>query len=395
MRKGILLGLNYTVVLIILIIATVVCLPQAAESASLIGKLNIPNLASRIAIHGDYAYITSDYNMPEHEIKYDAFYIVDISDPRDLRILGRYYIDLPGGIYDVLVDRNTAYVAGTGDSGLHVFDVSDPTNPRLIYRNTDIKGHAMAFVGDYIYMSKYRGLHIINKDPDDIHRIITIQLFEEDAQGYVGIANMAVEGNYLYTATGDAGLMIYDISDPLNPTLLSDLAVFPCYAMGVAVEGRYAYIVTGGFAWSLQIIDISDPHDPSLVHYEELHAPAVDIIVQNGRAYVANYSSGLKIFDVTNPERPIMVDNYWTPGYTDDLVVRDGIAYVMDCFDILVIDVSTPFLSRKMSRQFRGRLRTIPSIGEALRPAIRRRISPPLERLDPPPMDFRRDRSRI
>ena len=73
--------------------------------------------------------------------------------------------------------------------------------------------------------------------------------------------DVEVVGNYAYLADGDSGLQIIDISNPTNPTLKGNYDT-PDYAYGVQVVGNYAYVADGDSG--LQIIDISNPTNPTL-----------------------------------------------------------------------------------------------------------------------------------
>ncbi len=59
-----------------------------------------------------------------------------------------------------------------------------------------------------------------------------------------------------------SGLQVIDISDPANPTLVGTYDT-PGYARGVAVSGDHAFVADGDSG--LQVIDISDPANPTLV----------------------------------------------------------------------------------------------------------------------------------
>ena len=52
---------------------------------------------------------------------------------------------------------------------------------------------------------------------------------------------VALSGNYAYVADDTSGLQIIDISDPANPTFKSSYDT-PRYAHGVALSGNYAYV---------------------------------------------------------------------------------------------------------------------------------------------------------
>ncbi|MDB9539335.1 Calx-beta domain-containing protein, partial [Anabaenopsis arnoldii] len=108
--------------------------------------------------------------------------------------------------------------------------------------------------------------------------------------------DVQVVGNYAYLADGNAGLQIIDISDPANPTRTG---VYDTSgdAYGVQVVGNYAYVADGNAG--LQIIDISNPANPTPTGVYDTPGFAGDVEVVGNYAYVAEYQAGLQIIDVS------------------------------------------------------------------------------------------------
>ena len=65
-----------------------------------------------------------------------------------------------------------------------------------------------------------------------------------------------VSGDYAFVADYESGLQVIDITDPTNPTLAGDYDT-PGYAWGVYVSGDYAFVADGYYS-GLQLIDIRD-----------------------------------------------------------------------------------------------------------------------------------------
>jgi hypothetical protein len=165
----------------------------------------------------------------------------------------------------------------------------------------------------------------------------------------VGAANSVyVQGNYAYmavTTAGNAGyLQIYDISDPANPTLISTTAANNNYANGVYVAGRYAYLAVNG-TYNLQVYDISNPTLPILMGSVADSDWNTTIYAQGRYAYEVGYN-GLHIYDVSNPANPILLSTTGVGGTGVGVYVQGNYAYVTDggtttpVMDI--IDISNP-----------------------------------------------------
>ena len=128
------------------------------------------------------------------------------------------------------------------------------------------------------------------------------------------ITDINFSGNFAYVV-GD-GLVIWDITDRVNPLLMGSLADGVEGALlnnpsSVFVFGDYAYVTSAG-SNALEIVDVSDPANP--VHKgsisdgvggAKLNNPS-SIFVAGPYAYVASAgSNALEIVDVSDPANPI------------------------------------------------------------------------------------------
>ena len=117
-------------------------------------------------------------------------------------------------------------------------------------------------------------------------------------------SQVSVQNGFAYVANESAGLRIFDVSTPTNPTLVSTLAFpFNENARGVAVSGSFAYVST--FFGNLFVVDISNPATPTIAASQS--SPGMQggqMTLSAGFAYVAAFASGLVIFDVRDPLHP-------------------------------------------------------------------------------------------
>ena len=132
----------------------------------------------------------------------------------------------------------------------------------------------------------------------------------------------AFAGDTLWVAAGTGGLLTYDISDPLQPALVSSLAT--TNARAVAVHGLYVLVADG--AAGLRVVDVRDRSSPVIAATLDLNgadtAPnqALDVFpfahfgnpplsgegVQPFQilAYIADGTAGVRIVDLESPESP-------------------------------------------------------------------------------------------
>jgi hypothetical protein len=260
----------------------------------------------------------------------------------------------PGGLaVEVAVSGNYAYVV-VRDSGLQIFDISDPTHPRPVsgYRTSGLAVD-VAISGNYAYLASERrppnlggGLDVINiTDPTNPQRV----------GGYTGRDSKAVSvfGDYAYVAERTR-LNRIDVGDPANPVMVSPLTISDPFA--VAVSGDYAYVaqLNTGF----QVFDISDPSSPGLIGVYATNGNFQDITISGNYAYVADQASGLHIVDISNPANPQLVGKYISSARK--VAVAGSYAYVaaqprlIDTNDVPgglhIVDISDPANAQLVGR---------------------------------------------
>ena len=100
---------------------------------------------------------------------------------------------------------------------------------------------------------------------------------------------MTVDGDYAFVTIGFLGIQIIDISDPHSPTLRGSYET-PGWTYNIDVSGNYAYINYWDLAdWDgFLIIDISKPGSPTLAGSYESNLG--DVTVAGNYAYTLHYS---------------------------------------------------------------------------------------------------------
>lgn len=126
-------------------------------------------------------------------------------------------------------------------------------------------------------------------------------------------------GNIAYiTGDFDGALSIVDVSNPATPVLLGQAVHGSGFthlsnARRVFVEGDVAYVVSGGGAQYVTLIDVSDPGAPVQLSVLQDGVGGIadisnieDIFVVNDRLYLTA-DAALMIVDVTNPAAPALL----------------------------------------------------------------------------------------
>ncbi|MCB2212859.1 T9SS type A sorting domain-containing protein [bacterium] len=193
----------------------------------------------------------------------------------------------------------------------------------------------VAVSGDFAFVvCGTSGLRVLDvSDPAEITEAASLDL--------PGTAErILLDSDYAYITCSSGGVRIIDISDPYTPVEVADW-VENSYPRGIDKVDDLLYV-----GWSgVTILDVSDPTSPTLVGSCELVPFALDLDVNNGYAYVANYQNGIRIVDVSDPENPVEVGSLEGIGSIYDVEAHGDYLYATAPYsnhDFQVIDVSNP-----------------------------------------------------
>jgi hypothetical protein len=221
---------------------------------------------------------------------------------------------------DIWHHRDTVYIGGWGRTaghcpahGVRVIDVDDPAEPRLLSRFARLKGTTSedVWVGE-ISTASFEG---------DV-AVVGIQLCDTS---FEGMAKAIFRG-----------LLVYDVTNPLRPTLLSRVTsgrvshgVHELSAVQRA-DGRVLVLestprmfeMNDGAMGDVRIIEITNPRRPrELTDWDVRHGGAIGNLVRERgqdeilahsawpfaggkRMFVSHWDGGAVFVDISNPRRP-------------------------------------------------------------------------------------------
>ena len=147
-----------------------------------------------------------------------------------------------------------------------------------------------------------------------------------------GAHHVTIGGSYAYVVA-DAGLVVLDLRQPLEPVIVASLPLN--HGRASALQFRYLFVTD---ADGLKVIDVTHPDRARLLPEASLKLnSAQGIFLARTYAYVANGPQGLAIVDIERPEHPKLLQQYDAGGeITDahDVVVASTnaslFAYVAD-----------------------------------------------------------------
>ncbi len=225
--------------------------------------------------------------------------------------------DVPGRIADVAVYADTAYLAAfnapCGDGGVYVVDISDVESPEQIGFIPTGEG---SFVGEGV-------------------QVITVKT--RAFKGDVLVFNNEICG---LSDTTVGGATLVDVTDPANPEVLASGFGEDSNGDGIAntvhsaltwQDGRRAYsvLVDNEEAADVDIYDISDPTNPTLVADYDLAEEFPQILQSQPDNLTSVFFHDVTVKKIDG--RQIMVASYWDAGYVKlDVSDPGDISYLGD-----------------------------------------------------------------
>ncbi len=292
---------------------------------------------------------------------FSGLHLYDVRDPMNPRHLGNYHT--PGSSKGVTLYGDHALV-GDDDYGLQIVDISDPRRPRGVAElrwmselSTLGLAYTMKRIGSTLYLADHRGgFQII--DLSDIEHPRILGALDTPGKSWA----IDVSGHTAFIADDDDGLLIVDVSDPTQIGLLSQFNPGG-HAEDVVVRNGLAYLAL--FDNGLFIVDVSDPANPRQLAHLDIPGNARGIELAGDLAYVSGWESGLQVVDIGDPRAPRIVGHFDTDGAAWGSAVQGGNAYVLDWWGgIKVLDISEPARPRYLTRyQARGTLRQLRHTG--------------------------------
>ncbi len=415
---------------------------DCANNVRRLGHLDIPG-GGQVVVRGNYAYV--GHMKPPHGTT-----IIDVSDPARPRVAATirlpddashsHKVRLAGDLMLVNVEQNDRHflrkgdripevratlqqelgrapadaevaarlgVAGAdipvldqarergyGDGGFRIYDVSDPTNPRLVcHQKTHGFGvHRFDADENYAYVSTempgYLGNILVIYDIRDPARPAEVSRWAMPGQhlaggetptwqGYKNRLHHAMRvGDELWASVWHAGFRVIDISDITRPRTVAAHDYHPpipepthtIMPVEVPVAGRRIAIAVDeehdhrhgrlhGFMWVFDVTDFDNIQALSIFDVSEMDSPWSRAPGRFGAhqfrekldttlVYLTWFSGGLRIVDVADPFNPTEVGHFIpepvngeaAPQSNDVDVGDNGLIYLIDRnagFDIL------------------------------------------------------------
>jgi tripartite motif-containing protein 71 len=248
-------------------------------------------------------------------------------------------------------------------SSLDIFNIANKTTPAAIKRFQPSTGkiNDMVLAGNYAFLASDDGLNIVDiSNPAAAYNAG----FYLD---YGGLTGVAVKGRYAYLLYGWADLIVVDINDfitGVSDPLVRYVSEFHIAGYGerITIEGNYAYIAYGdtGEFRGMYVVNIANPLHPQGIGSVTVSGYPIDVAVSGNYAYLVGgvnydyingtYSGGrLNVFDISNPSMPrqLIEMDFDQPVY--DVKAMDGYVYLANGDGgMKILDATNPMFGVKL-----------------------------------------------
>lgn len=367
---------------------------EITQGSNLVQKSVVPlNALSAwpLCLDSHYAYIGT---APiDHSIA--SLTIVDIADPDNPRVVERHT-----GFEDakkIVVSCGKVFVLEENARRVQIIDVSNPTNlVKLGVCTSETEIRDFVVVQDHVYLlSEWVSIWDIG-DPATPKNTSFFKMENQPT-------HLQIKGKYACVMDNQGKLNIVDVSNSLNPVLVSRLSLSSKFQneSEITISGDYAYLNGDSFCvidlrdprhprelsstaqffrcfdtsdkWLLAIsrrqflennmylFDINDPSKIAAKATLDLSGAIAKMCFRGHFAYIAEYN-GLRTLDISNPRHPLTLGRTGVMGYSDDLFLAGDSIY-LDCptsdgggefHGLQIFDISTPGHPKKLGERIPG-----------------------------------------
>ncbi len=260
-----------------------------------------------------------------------------------LRIPKEWYTSSAAGVYNTMyfnpfynatarefaIDTSTDHAYVTAGTALLILDFENINSPTLLSSfNKTTAAHGVAYDDDTLILTGLKDFNVIdisnpsspqNMSVTPIHENYTIT----DVELIGDLAYLSVAGDNLYVEPGLAKQVLYivNVSDPVNPTVITVYRRLEFFATDIYIRGDILYLSQDD--WGVRLIDISNASHPvgyspgyysafglvtQLRQYVDIQKTAVHSVDGSTYIFVADAENGYIIGDVTNPDEPQVID---------------------------------------------------------------------------------------
>jgi len=266
--------------------------------------------------------------------------IINVSDRSTPEELSTVYKELKGYSNKLAVKDSVVYISA-GAFGVSVVDAFNPVTPIVTATNLALKpGKGFDIKGNFLFTAigeyGFKISEISYPTQPDIRG-------ETSTPGFASAVCVSPDTNYLLVACGEMGFALYNISELQNGWGTYPIAGWvdtPGYAEDVVAHPDLPYAFLACGTGGIYIVDFSDSANVKIIGSYSTGGYAKEIVFKNNKVFVTTGQRGLQIFDVSNLSSPVRIGTVET-GLALGLALDDKYVYVADESEGLII-ISIP-----------------------------------------------------
>lgn len=237
-----------------------------------------------LTIKDDIAYIVG---------KGEGLEIIDVSNATQPTEIGQ--VEICQDVKDIVVTDDFAFttVYKKWERHLYGFDISNLSNPLILGQYNDADVTDFSTQGSNLYITGSQFCEYEIKNPYNLQLKSFI-----DLAGY-----FALEDNFVYIHTNDYELKIVDISQPYSMSVVSAITFSNRFSFNVEVHNELVMLTDP----NLELIDVTDPYNPThLATYELSYSGSKKIVMNGDYAFIIVNDMGyyIEMVDISNPRHP-------------------------------------------------------------------------------------------
>jgi hypothetical protein len=189
--------------------------------------------------------------------------------------------------------------------------------------------------GEFLYIADASEGLVIADISDPLQPRVIASLLPSNSRG--GVA-LRVSHGHAYLSTGyeisEGYMFAIDVSDPLRPV---ETAQIRDHMYDFVITGDLLYAVNGEFA----IYDLSVPSSPSKISEPYIQAPLQFIAVWEDLVFLGGWFAGVTIVDASDLVAPVIIGHH-AESRVFGLAAADGLLYMATGEGLSILDVADP-----------------------------------------------------
>jgi hypothetical protein len=291
-----------------------------------LSSVDLISAGNQITVKDNYAFVANDYN---------GVTIFNISNPTIPNLINT--INMPGRTLCVKVDENTLYM--TNDEGLlQIYNIQNVANPVKLYDDISFPGQGYDIKIVELNFKKYAliaagnaGMLVISLQNDDLPYPVVVKRINTAGNTF----KIDFIENYAYLADGTNGILVYDLTDPINPILVKHKSNIGTI-LDLILSDDKIFCARGDLG-----IALLNKSDLNLISDYDTQGYTNSIALDSRNLYIADRDNGFLIASIVNPLDIYSLCQIPTTNsnYVNGVFIRNKYAYIVTQQNLKILQI--------------------------------------------------------